>query len=162
MDPLSPDRATIETTVDIAENQKGVSYAKLFGPYLAGARDITLVDPYIRYDYQIHNLINFCECIAPAEDEIRLTVLTNAGSTEDEVELSAKLDEVQASLEQDKIKIVKGRAKCTTCGRVKMYHLSEGVGRLVGSWIPVSGIIKEPISGQHTQDGDHKFNIDTA
>ena len=57
---------------------------------------------------------------------------------------------------------VKGRANCTTCGRVKVYHLSEGIGCLVGSVIPVSGIIKEPASGQPTQDGDRNFNIDTV
>ena len=105
IDPLSPERAPVETTVDIAEGQKGLSYLKLFGPYLRGATTIKLVDPYIRYDYQIHNLVNFCECLAGPEGTTRLELITSAGSSEAEVELSAKLDEVRSSLEQDRIEM---------------------------------------------------------
>ena len=36
-DPLAPDRQPSETTIDIKEGQKGVSYEKLFLPYLSGA-----------------------------------------------------------------------------------------------------------------------------
>lgn len=89
--------------MDIAEGQKGVSYAKLFGPYLAGARSVKLVDPYIRYDYQIHNFVNFCESLIPSEGGVKVELVTSAGSPEAEVELSVKLDEVQGSLEQDRI-----------------------------------------------------------
>ena len=103
VDPLATDRKPVETTVEISEGQKGVSYAKLFGPYVRGAKRIKLVDPYIRYDYQIHNFVNFCECIAPSEGEVQVELITSAGTTEAEVELSAKLEEVQASLEQDKV-----------------------------------------------------------
>lgn len=106
VDPLAPDRTPVEATLDIVEGQKGVSYAKLFGPYLAGARSIKLVDPYIRFDYQIHNFVGFCESIAPSEGSVKLELVTSAGSREAEVELSAKLDEVQSSLEQDRIAMV--------------------------------------------------------
>ena len=105
IDPLSPERTPVETTVDIAEGQKGVSYMKLFGPYLLSARTVTLVDPYIRYDYQLHNFVNFCECIAPSEGTVKLELITGAASHEEEVEQSAKLDEIQSSLEQDNIKM---------------------------------------------------------
>lgn len=100
------DRRPVETTIDIAEGQKGVSYAKLFGPYVKGAQHIKVVDPYIRYDYQIHNFVNFCECIAPSAGEVRVELVTSAGSPDAEVELSAKLEEVQASLEQDKVRML--------------------------------------------------------
>jgi ATP-dependent Lon protease len=103
IDPLSPNRQPVETTLDIAEGQKGFSYVKLFRPYLGGAKLIKLIDPYIRYDYQIHNFMSFCECMAPTEGQVELNLVTSAESKEQEVELSAKLNELQSSLVQDRI-----------------------------------------------------------
>lgn len=102
-DPLSPERSPVEAKLDIVDGQRGVSYARLFAPYLAGARSVHVVDPYIRYDYQIHNFINFCECVAPPEGVLKLELTTSAGSPEAEVELSLKFEEVQSSLEQDRV-----------------------------------------------------------
>jgi ATP-dependent Lon protease len=103
IDPLSPNRQPVETTLDIAEGQKGISYIKLFRPYLGGAKLIKLIDPYVRYDYQIHNFMSFCECMAPTEGQVELNLVTSAESKEQEVELSAKLNELQSSLVQDRI-----------------------------------------------------------
>jgi ATP-dependent Lon protease len=103
VDPLSPDRKPVETTLDIAEGQKGISYAKLFAPYLIGAKSITLVDPYIRYDYQIHNFMNFCECVVPHQGALQLALVTSAESNEQERIISTKFEELQSNLEQDRI-----------------------------------------------------------
>ncbi len=103
IDPFSLNRKPIEMTLDISEGQKGVSYARLFGPYLRGAKRVKLVDPYIRFDYQIHNFVNFCECLASAEGDVDVELVTSAGGLDKEVELAEKLEEVQASLEQDRI-----------------------------------------------------------
>lgn len=103
IDPLSPERNPVETTLDIAEGQREISYTKLFRPYLAEARSIKLVDPYIRYDYQIHNFLNFCECVAPSQGTLQLVLATGADSNEQERTLSSKFDELQSSLEQDRI-----------------------------------------------------------
>ena len=80
-----------------------MSYRRLFGPYLRGAREIALVDPYIRLDYQIHNLMSFIELVDPETGNERLDLVTAAGSNEEEVELSAKLDQVQESANAKKI-----------------------------------------------------------
>lgn len=103
IDPLSLDRKPVETTLDIAEGQRGISYAKLFRPYLSGAKSIKLVDPYIRYDYQIHNFVNFCECVAPAHGTLHLALETSAESNGQEAGLSAKFDELKSSLEQHRV-----------------------------------------------------------
>jgi len=62
-----------------SENQKGVSFDGLFGPYLRGAKDITLTDPYLRLYYQVRNLMEFLETVmrnkAP-EDEVDIHVVT--------------------------------------------------------------------------------------
>lgn len=103
VDPLSQDRKPVETTLDIAEGQKGISYAKLFAPYLIGTKSITLVDPYIRYDYQIHNFMNFCECVVPHQGALQLALVTSAESNEQERIIATKFEELQSNLEQDRI-----------------------------------------------------------
>ncbi len=45
------------------ENQKGVSFDTLLGPYLRGATAITVTDPYIRLFYQIRNFMEFLETV---------------------------------------------------------------------------------------------------
>ncbi len=53
------------------ENQRGISYDCLLGPYLCGASSITVTDPYIRMFYQLRNFMEFLETVVKnkAEDE---------------------------------------------------------------------------------------------
>jgi len=73
-----------EKHVTIQENQRGVSFLGLFGPYLKGASQITITDPYIRLFYQARNLMELLESVvrqkAP-EDEVVVSLVT----VEDEV-----------------------------------------------------------------------------
>lgn len=65
--------------VEIEENQKGVSYRILFGRWLAGARRITIVDPYIRRFYQVKNLMEFCNLVLalkPEGEEVAVHLVT--------------------------------------------------------------------------------------
>lgn len=61
------------------ENQKGVSYDSLFAPYLKGASQITVTDPYIRLFYQTRNIMELLETVvklkAP-EEEIQVHLIT--------------------------------------------------------------------------------------
>lgn len=52
-----------EKHLTFQENQKGISFDSLFGPYLAGANKITITDPYIRLFYQLRNFMEFLETI---------------------------------------------------------------------------------------------------
>jgi ATP-dependent Lon protease len=45
------------------ENQRGVSYDALFGPYLQGAKRIEVTDPYLRKRHQIRNFMELLETI---------------------------------------------------------------------------------------------------
>ena len=47
----------------VSENQRGISFDKLFGLYLEGAKKITITDPYIRVFHQMRNLMEFIETI---------------------------------------------------------------------------------------------------
>ena len=61
------------------ENQKGISYDVLFGPYLRGASQIIITDPYIRLFYQVRNLMEFIESAVKfksQDEEIAIHLIT--------------------------------------------------------------------------------------
>jgi ATP-dependent Lon protease len=61
------------------ENQQGVTFDALFGPYLKNARRIVITDPYIRAFYQARNLMELLETIArlkPDDEEIAVQLVT--------------------------------------------------------------------------------------
>jgi len=63
------------------ENQRGVTFDKLFGPYLAGAKRIVVTDPYLRMFHQQRNLMELMETInrhCQPEDEVAVHVVTVA------------------------------------------------------------------------------------
>lgn len=63
----------------ISENQTGVSYDGLFGPYLKGAKRIEITDPYLRNFYQVRNLMELLETIVKFKeigDEVAVHVVT--------------------------------------------------------------------------------------
>lgn len=64
---------------EFQENQRGVSYETLLMPYLHGATDITIVDPYIRLPHQGRNLVDLLALLAAAKDPadgIAVTLVT--------------------------------------------------------------------------------------
>ena len=63
------------------ENRKGVSYDKLFGPYILGASKIVVTDPYVRFFYQIRNMMEFVEMVirrTPPEEQVSVHLITGA------------------------------------------------------------------------------------
>ena len=67
--------------LEFRENQKGVSFDSLFGPYLKNANQITVIDPYIRYFTQIRNLMEFMETVSrcnPENSAVSVYLLTVA------------------------------------------------------------------------------------
>lgn len=69
----------LEQHLTFEENQRGVSFDKLLGPYLKGANKITITDPYIRLFFQARNLMELLESIARQkadEDEIEVHLIT--------------------------------------------------------------------------------------
>lgn len=53
----------------VAENQKGISYHKLFAPYLEGTSKITIFDPYVRQFYQAKNVMEFIQMVLSIKAE---------------------------------------------------------------------------------------------
>ena len=86
--------------VIVLENQHGVSYDDLFGPYLKGAQHITITDPYIRLYYQARNLMEFLEAVNKVKsnsDEIIVNLVTVEDPEKGEMQRDW-LDQIQGSL----------------------------------------------------------------
>ena len=80
-----------EKHLTFQENQKGISFDTLLGPYLKGAAKITVTDPYIRLYYQIRNFMEFLETVVKhkaQEDEVAVHLVT----TEDEFKSEQQQD----------------------------------------------------------------------
>ncbi|MEI6754360.1 MAG: BREX system Lon protease-like protein BrxL [Paludibacter sp.] len=86
--------------ITVRENQSGVSYQSLFGEYLKGATQITVEDAYIRYPYQIKNLIEFLSLIAQQKEmdaEVKVNLVT--WNTDDRIPDSIDaFDEIKESV----------------------------------------------------------------
>jgi ATP-dependent Lon protease len=102
VDPLAPNRAPDERTIDIAEGQKGISFEKLFLPYVKGSKLIKIFDPYIRLQYQIYNLVSFCEILDPQDETLKVDLLSGCDAYQRN-ELEHKFDELKTALGRDKI-----------------------------------------------------------
>ena len=63
---------------------------------------IKIYDPYIRLQYQIYNLMNFCEILEPMENTLNLDLVTGCDAYQ-EAELKGKLDDLKTGLSRDHI-----------------------------------------------------------
>ena len=50
------------------DNQRGVSYETLFGPYFEGARHVRIVDPYVRHFHQARNIMELMAVLVRHRD----------------------------------------------------------------------------------------------
>lgn len=65
--------------VTFTENQRGVSFDAIFGPWLDGASEIILTDHYIRVYHQMRNLMELLEAIAirkPDCEDVQFSLMT--------------------------------------------------------------------------------------
>ncbi|MDY3142832.1 MAG: BREX system Lon protease-like protein BrxL [Parabacteroides sp.] len=88
-----------EKSVSIRMGQTGVSYEKLFAPYLCNASEITVEDPYIRASWQIKNFIELVTMLIDTRpvDDLKIHLLTNEDD-EKIPDLIDKLDEIKDDL----------------------------------------------------------------
>jgi ATP-dependent Lon protease len=86
------------------ENQRGVTYGKLFGAYLKGTRNLVITDPYIRKFYQIRNLMEFMELVERLKPD------------GEEVTVHLKTVEDEKNREQQVESFVKIKKSCETMG----------------------------------------------
>jgi ATP-dependent Lon protease len=98
--PIVDEQELKEQHMTFAENQRGVSYDSLFGPYLKGAKHITITDPYIRLFYQAKNLMELLETITKQkaeEDEVVVSLITVEDEFKGDIQRDY-FDKIQSSM----------------------------------------------------------------
>ena len=76
----TPQSGPEEGHVTVKENQRGIDFDTLFGPYVRGAKKIVLTDPYIRLFHQARNLMEFIETVSrvkPDDVRVELELITS-------------------------------------------------------------------------------------
>ena len=88
-----------EKSMTFRMGQTGISYEKLFAPYMKDAKVITVEDPYIRASWQIKNFMEFALMLINTRpvDDLKLNLVTN--EEEEKIpELIDKLDDIKDDL----------------------------------------------------------------
>jgi len=97
--PITPVEAELkEQHFNIMYGDIGYSYESILGPYLVGAKAVTIEDPYIRLQHQIQNFVRFCETILRAGSVKSIKLLTGYDDNTQLADIAEKLDELKQSL----------------------------------------------------------------
>ena len=77
--PVEHDSGAREGCMTVSENQTGIDYEKLFARHLKGAKEILIVDPFIRKFHQARNMMDLLSVILKGkarEDEVTVKLRT--------------------------------------------------------------------------------------
>jgi ATP-dependent Lon protease len=98
-EPSGTSQALEEQHFSIQYGDIGYTYDAIFGNYLAGAKTVTIEDPYIRAPHQIANFVRFCETVVRASPTIgRINLITGYDDKTDLAMVRDKLEELKQSL----------------------------------------------------------------
>lgn len=97
-DPLDINRIPREAIIQIEGGATGYSYQNLFMPYLQGAKNIKIIDPYIRLEFQIKNLIAFCDILDPKDNMIKIHLVTSSDDKIQRDEQIKKLGDLKENI----------------------------------------------------------------
>jgi ATP-dependent Lon protease len=96
--PATPQTLT-EQHFSVQYGDIGYTYDTIFGSYLAGAKAVTIEDPYIRAPHQIANFVRFCETVVGASPTVgRINLITGYDDKTDLAMVRDKLEELKQSL----------------------------------------------------------------
>ncbi len=76
----------------------GHTYDSIMGPYLEGAKSVTIEDPYIRASHQVNNFVRFCETVIKQPAISRINLTTSYDEKTNLVDLNDKLEALKQSL----------------------------------------------------------------
>ena len=108
--PMPPSETTPQTvtaivTTELAEQHftimygdVGHSYESIIGPYLRGARSLTIEDPYIRLPHQIQNFVRVCELVVRSQTVRKINLVTSYDDSSQLADIAEKLEELKQSL----------------------------------------------------------------
>lgn len=100
---IPPTSAGLETELreqhfTIFYGDTGYSYESMIAPYLRGAGEVSVEDPYIRAPHQIQNFVRFCEMVVKHAAVRRIHLLTSYDEGTPLAELQEKLNQLKQSL----------------------------------------------------------------
>jgi len=84
--------------MSISHGDIGYSYESIICPFLEGAEELTIEDPYIRSDHQIHNFVRFCEAVIKAPALKKINLITSYDKFTSHEEIKDKLGVLKQSL----------------------------------------------------------------
>ncbi|WP_200896864.1 BREX system Lon protease-like protein BrxL [Devosia soli] len=86
----------------------GHSYESIMGPYIRGAKAVTIEDPYIRLPHQIQNFVRFCETCLKSGTVKSIDLITGYDDKTQLAYISEKIEDLKQSLlEMDVVLSVK-------------------------------------------------------
>lgn len=97
-DSIQPASGLAEQHFTILYGDTGHSYETIIGPYLRGAKEVTIEDPYIRMPHQIQNFVRFCETCLKAGSIRTINLVSSYDSTAELGEFSEKMEDLKQSL----------------------------------------------------------------
>jgi ATP-dependent Lon protease len=98
VDEIPKPEPLFEGHLEFQENQRGVSYESLLLPYLRGATEIDIVDPYIRLPHQGRNLVDLLGLLAAAKDpadEVAVSLVTKEDTGDFQKQHPLMLQDIQ-------------------------------------------------------------------
>ena len=93
-EPEDPD----EKHFRIRYGDTGHTYDSILSPYLAGAKEIVVEDPYIRATHQVANLVRFCEAVIKEPTMRKIILVTATPEPERAQDVASKLADLKQSL----------------------------------------------------------------
>jgi ATP-dependent Lon protease len=82
----------------ILYGDSGHSYETVMGPYLQGAKEVTIEDPYIRMQHQIQNFVRFCETCLKSGSIKTINLISSYDDNTQLADISEKLEDLKQSL----------------------------------------------------------------
>jgi ATP-dependent Lon protease len=76
----------------------GYSYESIITPYLGGAKEVVVEDPYIRAIHQVQNFVRLCETFVKHGGVKRVTLITSFDDNTMLADMQSRLDDLKQSL----------------------------------------------------------------
>jgi ATP-dependent Lon protease len=95
---IQPAPTLKEQHFTIRYGEIGQSYESIVGPYLVGAKEVVIEDPYIRMTHQIQNFVRFCEAVVKSGTVKKISLITGYDDEVKLAEVQEKMIELQQSL----------------------------------------------------------------
>ena len=95
---LDGDQKPQEQHYTIFYGDTGYGYDSIIVPYLKGAKEVTVEDPYVRVTHQIHNFVRFCETVVKLSIVRKINLITSYDNKTNISDMRDNLEEVKQSL----------------------------------------------------------------